>query len=145
MKQIVFVSLLVVILTVFGCSTKETPKNIDHKLLISALDKTDSCVYAKVTDSLTILYPQFSKIDLVCGTMPSVDDKTVILSAAAAFTGQCLSQFNHFNIAGNHVSGGTLFKGYPCKRNTGTFIAYDGTLKLSIDVMFIIPSFCQTP
>jgi hypothetical protein len=127
MKQIVFVSLLVVILTVFGCSTKETPKNIDHKLLISALDKTDSCVYAKVTDSLTILYPQFSKIDLVCGTMPSVDDKTVILSAAAAFTGQCLSQFNHFNIAGNHVSGGTLFKGYPCKRNTGTFIAYDGT------------------
>ena len=72
-----------------------------------------------------ILYPKYSSIDLVCGEMPSKSDSTVIIVAEAAYTGDTLKEFKHSNIAGNHVSGGKLYNGYPCKRNTGAFIYYN--------------------
>ena len=77
------------------------------------------------TLGLRIYYPQYSKIDLVCGNMPSKDDKTVLMVAEAAFTGDLLDEFNHSNIAGDHVSGGSRYRGYSCKRNTGAFVFYN--------------------
>lgn len=72
-----------------------------------------------------ILYPNYSSIDLVCGEMPSKNDSSVIFVAEAAYTGDTLKEFKHSNIAGNHVSGGKLYNGYPCKENTGAFIYFD--------------------
>lgn len=74
---------------------------------------------------LSIYYPDFDKIDLVCGEMPSAEDTSVIFCCEAAFTGQLLSTFSHMNIAGNHVSDGEYFNGYNCRSNTGGF-TYDG-------------------
>lgn len=93
----------------------------------SVFDRTTSvCLVERIdTDSLIILYPKFSKIDLVCETMPSQKDTLVLLCAEACFTGQCLKEFEHRNIAGDHVSDGKKYRGYECKRNTGAFIYYD--------------------
>lgn len=82
----------------------------------------------KLLDTLNLkfIYPNFSRIDLLCGEEPKKSDSSVILFAEAAYTGKCLKNFNHKNIAGDHVSKGVRYKGYPCKRNTGAFIFYKG-------------------
>ena len=81
--------------------------------------RTDTC-------GLLILRPKFSRVDLVCGTMPSRQDKHVLLCAEACFTGTLSDTFSHRNIAGDHISDGQYHKGYRCKRNTGAFIYADG-------------------
>lgn len=78
------------------------------------------------TCGLRIYYPKYSRIDLVCGEMPKMEDKSVIMFAEAAFTGKLLDTFQHTNIAGDHVSNGIRHKGYTCKRNNGAFVWYDG-------------------
>lgn len=60
------------------------------------------------------------KIDMVCGTIPSAEDDSIVLAFAGAFTGTEFDK-GHANIAGDHVAGGRRFKGYHCKRNTGAF------------------------
>lgn len=100
-------------------------------LTCTKVTKADtSAMFVEITrhDSLGLVayYPQFSRIDLVCGTMPSPVDPSVILVAEAAYTGELLDTFAHSNIAGDHVSGGTLHRGYHCKRNTGAFVYYGG-------------------
>lgn len=77
------------------------------------------------TNGLIVLFPKFSSVDLVCGTMPSKDDSSVILVAEAAYTGECLQEFRHSNILGDHVSGGVRYKGTRCNRNTGAFVFYN--------------------
>lgn len=72
-------------------------------------------------DSLTIYRPIFKRIDLVTENMPSKDEEDVILCFEAAFTGELLDDFKHFNIAGHHVSGGVFYKGYKCGPNNGVF------------------------
>ena len=78
---------------------------------------------------LIIYTPDYSSIDLVCGTMPSQSNKNVIFCAEAAFTGELLKEFKHSNILGDHVSGGMRYKGTGCKRNTGAFVYYGGKWK----------------
>lgn len=65
--------------------------------------------------------PNFTRIDLATGTMPKKDQKEVIFCCAGSFTGQLLTEFNHSNIAGDHVSGGTYYKGYKCGPYNGVF------------------------
>lgn len=72
-------------------------------------------------DSLVIYTPDFKRIDLVTGTMPSKSEEDVILCFEAAFTGELLDEFKHSNIAGHHVSGGVFYKGYKCGPNNGVF------------------------
>ena len=71
---------------------------------------------------LICLKPDMSilTMDMVCGEIPSVENDSIVLAFAGAFTGTMFDK-GHFNIAGDHVSGGTRFKGYSCKRNTGAF------------------------
>lgn len=71
-----------------------------------------------------VYYPQFSKIDLICGQRPNENDDKIILATDAAFTGKVLKEFNHENVAGNHVSNGVFYKGYACPVNTGAFSYY---------------------
>lgn len=121
MKQLIVV--LVLALMLFSCSESKT-NQVEQEMTYSV------CLVERMdTDSLIILYPRYSRIDLVCGTMPSKGDTSVLLCAGACFTGQCLKEFDHFNIAGDHVSGGKRYRGYRCKRNTGAFVYYDSKWK----------------
>ena len=101
----------------------------DSKSEIKEIEKDSICstlVDIIPNDSLLILKPNFSRIDLVCGKMPQKTDSSVILFAEAAYTGELLKEFNHRNIAGDHVAGGKREKGFRCKRNTGAFVFYNG-------------------
>ena len=80
-------------------------------------------------DGLIIYTPSYSNINLVCDTMPDKANSSVIFCAEAAFTGELLKEFKHTNIAGNHVSNGKRYRGYPCRRNTGCFVFYNGSYK----------------
>ena len=103
---------------------------------ITVKKEKEDIVYVERVDSvgLVILYPQFSPIDLVCNTMPSKDDASVILVAEAAYTGECLKLFKHSNISGDHESRGVLYRGYKSRRYTGAFVYYNDAWK-----------FCEQP
>lgn len=60
------------------------------------------------------------KMDMVCGEIPSPNDDSIVLAFAGAFTGTEFDK-GHANVAGDHVAGGSRFKGFRCKRNTGAF------------------------
>ena len=72
-------------------------------------------------DGLIVYYPHFSQVDLVCETMPSQQDTSVVFCAEAAFTHELLDEFAHSNIDGDHVSGGKRYKGANCHDNSGAF------------------------
>lgn len=80
-------------------------------------------------EGLRVYYPDFSRVDLACGTMPSTADEDVIMMCEAAFTGKREPSFYHENVAGDHVCGGKFYKGYDCDVNTGAFVYYDGRWK----------------
>jgi hypothetical protein len=116
-RVLLFFSILIIV----SCGTKNDEENV-----ISNLEDSAATTVQRIdTLDLIILYPNFSAIDLVCGTMPSKSDSSVICVAEAAYTGECLKEFKHSNIAGDHVSGGVRYKGYKCKRNTGAFVFYN--------------------
>ncbi len=81
-------------------------------------------MHVDTIDNLIVYTPTFNSVDLVCANMPSPTDSSVIMMCEAAFTGQQLKNFDHKNIAGNHVSGSELYIGYSCKANTGCFAWY---------------------
>ena len=68
--------------------------NTSHQRMNPMSNNPDNAATVLVDDStvegLVIYYPQFSRIDLVCGTMPSQQDTTVIYCAEAAFTHELL-------------------------------------------------------
>ena len=51
------------------------------------------------TTNLNVYYPEYTKIDLVCGQMPKAPQKDVEFCCEAAFTGELLNEFKHSNIA----------------------------------------------
>lgn len=83
----------------------------------------------ETTANLNVYYPEYTKIDLVCGQMPKVAQKDVEFCCEAAFTGQLLTEFKHSNIADNHICNGVMKKGYRCKANTGGFVWGKGKWK----------------
>ncbi len=89
--------------------------------------EVDNIFIDTVTHSGLIIYcPNYGKIELICGERPMMANDSIIFCAGAAYTGKRLDDFRHSNIAGTHVSGGKLFRGYKCRRNTGAFIYHDG-------------------
>ena len=86
-------------------------------------------VTVETTNNLNVYYPDFTRIDLVCGKMPKTSEKDVEFCCEAAFTGELLTEFKHMNIADNHITGGVMKKGYRCKANTGGFLWRKGRWK----------------
>ncbi len=127
------VTSLLIMLLLLSCSngsssqitTNTNDSERDHNICRS-VERLD-------TLGLIVLYPEFSYVDLVCGVEPSKQDTSVILFAEAAYTGVCQTNFNHKNIAGDHVSAGKRYRGYKCKRNTGAFVYYNGIWKFCRD------------
>ena len=89
-------------------------------------------VYVDTTHAgLKIYYPQFESVGLVTGEMPDTTVDVVIFCCAAAFTGECLDEFKHSNVAGDHVSDGMgkRYHGFRCARNNGAFVYYNNQWK----------------
>lgn len=84
--------------------------------------------YVGILDTcmLRVYYPNYSRIDLVCGEVPKKSEDSVILVCAAAYTAKRLDHFEHSNIIGNHVSGGKLYNGAPMKMEKGAKACYRG-------------------
>lgn len=47
-------------------------------------------VTVETTENINVYYPEYSRIDLVCGQMPKAEQKNVELCYKAAFTGELL-------------------------------------------------------
>ena len=86
-------------------------------------------VTVETTANLNVYYPEYTKIDLVCGQMPKTSQKDVEFCCEAAFTGELVNEFKHSNIADNHICNGVMKKGYRCKANTGGFVWGKGKWK----------------
>lgn len=95
----------------------------------SAGNRKVAFVEVRSVSDIKIYEPHHSTVDLVCGQRPGLNDASVVFCAEAAFTGQFLKTFKHMNIAGNHVSRGVFYRGYPCSANTGAFVYYNGKWK----------------
>ncbi len=98
----------------------QNTENIAEKICVSNVDTVQ-------TNGLIIYYPNYNEIDLAFETMPSPNDRSVLMACEAAFTGELLKEFKHSNIAGNHTCGGVFYKGYKCRANTGCFAFYNDT------------------
>ena len=86
-------------------------------------------VTVETTTNLNVYYPEYTKIDLVCGQMPKAAQNDVEFCCEAAFTGELLNEFKHLNIADNHICNGEMKKGYRCRTNTGGFVWGKGKWK----------------
>ena len=102
------------------CSSNSSNETMDNNDTSSLQGPTVTIDNTSVK-GLIVYYPKFSRIDLVCGKMPSQQDKNVIFCAEAAFTHELLDEFAHTNIDGDHVSGGKRYTGAQCKDNSGAF------------------------
>ncbi len=91
-------------------------------ILHLALSSRSMAVKVETTDKFVVFYPNFSKIDLVCGQMPKTTERNVEFCCEAAFTGELLTGFKHMNIADNHICNGEIKRGYKCEANTGGFV-----------------------
>ena len=70
--------------------------NMKKFLFIVALIALQINVHAvtvKATDNLNVYYPEYTKIDLVCGQMPKTSQRDVDFCCEAAFTGELLRGF----------------------------------------------------
>ncbi len=97
-------------------------------------ERAKEYVITDTTNAGLIIYtPTYSRIALECGTMPEQANESIIFCCSAAFTGELRKEFSHSNIAGHHVSGGKLHKGFRCKPNTGAFVWYSGQWKFMLN------------
>ena len=108
---------------------KMNKKNLIIILALLILANNGYAVTVETTFNLNVYYPEYSKIDLVCGQMPKCTDKSVEFCCEAAFTGELLAEFKHSDIADNHIYNGVMKKGYRCKTNTGGFVWGKGKWK----------------
>jgi len=90
-------------------------KKIAMAIVIMTLTYNSFAVTVETTTNLNVYYPEYSKIDLVCGQMPKAAQNDVEFCCEAAFTGELLNEFKHLNIADNHICNGVMKKGYCCR------------------------------
>lgn len=120
--HIVLVAVLLVMLGSCAGNNRKTTEGgesqVPEKITAVVIDTTHA--------GLRIYFPQFSSVGLVTGEMPDTTVNAVIFCCAAAFTGQCMDDFKHSNVAGDHVSDGMgkRFRGFRCARNNGAFVYY---------------------
>ena len=119
------IPMLAALMLVCGCKGNSSSTDNDNDS--TAMANPTVMIDDTTVNGLNVYYPQFSRIDLVCGTMPSTQDQNIIFCAEAAFTHELLDEFAHSNIDGDHVSGGKRYTGAKCKDNTGAFAWFGDT------------------
>jgi len=106
-------------------------RKVSENVVQHEFEQTAAILIDTTHSGLLIYYPQFGSVGLVTGKMPDTTDISVIFCCSAAFTGECLNEFKHNNIAGDHVSDGTgkRYRGFRCSRNNGAFVYYNNHWK----------------
>ena len=121
MKTLYTLLALVAALMVCGCASHDSKQPMDSNDTANMNQAALVNIDDTTVEGLIVYYPQFTRIDLVCGKMPSQQDTSIVFCAEAAFTHELLDEFAHSNIDGDHVSGGKRFKGAKCHDNSGAF------------------------
>jgi hypothetical protein len=62
-------------------------------VVLSALAAIAHAVTVEKTATLNVYYPEYTRLDLVCGQMPKAAQKDVEFCCEAAFTGELLEEF----------------------------------------------------
>ena len=117
MRNCTWIVAVFILAAIVGCEEKS-------QTVVAETTAADPYIIIDSTSQLTVYYPQFSRVDLVCEQMPRINETDVVMCCAAAFTGEQQETFSHANIAGDHVSGGVFYNGYACSSNTGSFVFY---------------------
>lgn len=130
-KLIIISAFVASLMAMLACTKENAANNGDvvvETVATSEIAENQQKEYITRVDTLglKVIYPDFSRVELVCGTMPSKDDMDVVLVFAAAYTGKCLKVFQHSNIVGMHVSGGKYYEGHIYN---GAFVYYNGMWK----------------
>ena len=112
-------TVLAVLLLLCCCTGQSTQPTMNNDTI--AIQDAPVTIDSTAVQGLIVYYPQYNRIDLVCGTMPDKADTTIVFCAEAAFTHELLDEFAHSNIDGDHVSGGQRYTGAKCRDNSGAF------------------------
>ena len=105
MNKLLYIAILAVLAT--GCTGSKSSKGTDSvsteptesntTIVTTTTTQPAATKHTTVeivdTCNLRIYYPDYSRIDLVCGKMPEKEDESVIMFAEAAFTGELLDRF----------------------------------------------------
>ena len=125
MKCFHYILLVLAVLLLCCCTRNADKRAMDNKSITAP--GSPVMIDDTTVKGLRVYYPQFSRIDLVCETMPSKQDTNIVFCAEAAFTHELLDEFAHSNIDGDHVSGGKRYKGAKCHDNSGAFAWFSDT------------------
>jgi hypothetical protein len=87
-------------------------KEVISLITLALLQISCYAVNVETMTNLNAYYPEYSKIDLICGQMPKASQKDVEFCCEASFTRELLNEFKHTNIADNHICNGEMKKGY---------------------------------
>ena len=117
----------VFLLTMMRCSGgSETPPIIpvEEDTTTADIVEIDSVSFK----GLKIYYPPLASISLFVGEEPDTSNFYIGFCCAAAYTDKSIYQHkgpaNHRHVAGDHIDGGELYRGYPSENNTGGFVVY---------------------
>ncbi len=114
-----------------GCSGNTNTTPIDQ-LPDAEKSLPDTLIYKSnvtvETDSFLMLRMNHAlcRVELTDSVIPNINDSTIALCVAAAFTGELLNEFKSTNVAGDYVVNGKLKKGYKCRVNTGFLATVNG-------------------
>lgn len=88
-------------------------------------EKYDNMTIEDFDTLLTIYRPNFTTMEMAYGSeVPTGDD--ILYCCGAAFTAECLKNFNHLNIRCDHVNNGNYYYGSEEPICNGAFTFYDG-------------------
>ena len=126
-KAASFSIIVVFLLSIMRCSgSRETQPvlQIEEDTTTSDIVEIDSVSFK----GLKFYYPPTASIGLFVGEEPDTSNFYISYCCAAAYTGQSIywhqGPANHTDVAGDHIEGGKLFRGYVEDNNTGGFVVY---------------------
>lgn len=127
-KTVSFFLIAVSILAILRCSGgRETPPIIpveEDTTTTADIVEIDSVSFK----GLTFYYPPIASISLFVGEEPDTSNFYIGFSCAAAYTDKSIyhhqGRANHIHVAGDHIDGGELHRGYVSENNTGGFVVY---------------------
>lgn len=97
----------------------------------SILPKEETTIYQ--TDSLYIIFPQYSDVELVCGKRPKKSDKSITWCSGAAFQHELRLDFSQENVEGYHACSGEYYDSPYIHDECGAFVIYDGEYRFEFD------------
>ncbi|MBR1622981.1 MAG: hypothetical protein IJ675_03615 [Pseudobutyrivibrio sp.] len=85
------------------------------------------------TNTVYVIFPKYSDVNLVCKNRPSKLDKSVYWCSGAAFQHTVSLDFSQENIEGDHAVSGTLYESKYNKDSYGAFTCVDGQFSFEFD------------